>query len=152
MTQQPALYVPQMPAENLALQVPDVGRNVDNLWRIVWRRRWRCLAAFVFVALLGVVFLVAQPPSFTAHAVMAVASTQPDLVATDQVSRVERGTSLHASDIESEIQLLTSTRALLKIVQDFQLDRNREFQAAPHGGALAALRRQWNSLIRGDWE
>ena len=46
MTQQPALYVPQMPAENLALQVPDVGRNVDNLWRIVWRRRWRCLAAF----------------------------------------------------------------------------------------------------------
>ena len=49
MTQQPAIYVPQLPAEALALQVPDAGRKVDNLWRIVWRRRWQCLSVFTFV-------------------------------------------------------------------------------------------------------
>lgn len=152
MANPPAVRVGALPAEYAPPPEPELGARVDNLWRMVWRHRWPCLGLFLLVAMAGGAFLASQAPRYTAHAIMVVASTQPDLAVTDHVARVERGTSLHASDVQNEIELLTSSRAMLKVVQDFRLDDDKEFRSAPRGSFAATLHRQWNAIVGGDWE
>ena len=149
----PAIYAPQLPSEDLSLRAPDLGENVDNLWRIILRRRWRFLSVFALICLIGAATFLSLAPRYTAHTIMVAESRQPDLAATDQVGQVMRSRNSSEPDIESEMQLMMSSRALLKIVQDLHLDQDPEFVApVRRSSKLAQLRYYWNKLIEGDWQ
>ena len=153
MNQQPTIYSPMLPAQDLPLQAPDLGSTVDNIWQIVWRRRWQCLSMFACVALLGTVFLIAQTPRYTAHTIMTVSSRDPDLATTDKVAPVARASSDREPEIESEIQLMLSNQALAKIVHDLGLDHENDLQRPVwDSGKLAMLHTLWIALIDGDIE
>jgi succinoglycan biosynthesis transport protein ExoP len=150
MTQQPSIYIPKLPAQDSPLEMPDIGTGVDNLRRIVWRRRWLCMSVFVLVGLLGMVVLVALPPRYTAHTIMAVMPRQPDLAAADQVTAVNPA---RQPDIESEVQLMQSNDVLLQVVGDVGLDSANEIQrSSAESLQLATLHKLWNALIAGDWD
>src|SRR6478735_12356511 len=102
MTQQPALYTPSLPAPDLSLPLPDVGASVDNLASVLWRRRWQVTLVFAAVACLGVAFLAAQTPQYTAHTIVVAASRQPDLSTVDQVAAVTQPRPERDPDVESE--------------------------------------------------
>ncbi len=153
MNQQLATCAPQAPVVAFLAQAPDLGSNADNLWRIVGRCRWRCLAVFCLVSGLGALFLVSREPSYTARTVVVAASRQPDLATTDHVSPVLRTTPPREPDIESEVQIMISSRALSRIVRDLHLERYPEFQPALrayHGSLLITLHGFWDLLIRGN--
>lgn len=154
MPQEPALFQGPFPVATQTLPAPGQPTGVDNLWRIL-RRRWRrCLMVFVLVSLVGVAILLVLPREYTAHTIMAVASRQPDLATTDQVAPPAYPPPPREPDVESDIQLMKTKAALVKIVQDLQLDRDPHFQASVHNwraGVLALLRQRWRSLTDGDW-
>src|SRR5438094_802196 len=153
MTQAPAVYAPQASSEDLSLCAPDLGQTVDNFWRIVLRRRWRFLLAFALVCLIGAATFLSLVPRYTAHTIMVLESRQPDLAATDQVGQVVRSRTFSEPDIESEMQLMMSSQALLKIAQYLHLDQYPEFAAPVHRSSkLPQLRYYWNKLIEGDWQ
>jgi capsular exopolysaccharide synthesis family protein len=152
MNQQLAIHSSDLPAEDFSLPAPNLGHNVDNLWRILWRRKWRCLSAFALIGVAGTATLLTLPPQYTAHTIMVAESRQPDLAATDQVSAVVRQKGAQEADIESEIQLMMSGRALLKVARDVGLDQDESFQeSARHASKLTLLRYYWINLVRGDW-
>jgi polysaccharide biosynthesis transport protein len=150
---------PMTPSQNSLLDyIPVLASDhvvtVDNLWSMIWRRRWRCIAVFTVVCLLGGLACLTLSPQYTAHTVMSVASTQPDLAATDQVTPPASGAPSRDPDVEAEIVLITSKSTLLKMVRDLHLDRDPEFQVEMHdwrATAAKALHQRWASLIQGNW-
>jgi succinoglycan biosynthesis transport protein ExoP len=153
-SQQPVPYTPRLLAHDLRLQEPELAAAAETIWQIVWRRRWRSLFVFLGICSLGAAALLLMKPTYAAHAVMAVASTQPDLAATDQVSPTIRGSSSTESDVESQIQLMTSNQALLKIAQDLHLNQEGELLASIRNWrsvTLAFFRHKWASLVEANW-
>ena len=154
MPQEPALFQGPFPIATRMLTEPGQPNGVDNLWRVL-RRRWRrCLMVLVLVSLVGVAILLVLPREYIAHTIMAVASRQPDLATTDQVAPPAYPPPLREPDVESDIQLMKTTAAMMKIVQNLQLERDPRFQASVHNwraGVLALLRQRWRSLTDGDW-
>lgn len=151
---------PMTPSQNALLDyIPVLASDdhvvtVDNLWSMVWRRRGRCIAVFAIICLLGGLACLLLSPQYTAHTIMAVASMQPDLAATDQVTPPMYSPPARDPDVDAELQLITSKAALLKMVQDLHLDRDPEFQVEMHDrGTIAAkaLRQRWTSLLQGNW-
>lgn len=135
--------------------MPERAKGLHDLWRIVRRRRWRCLAVFALVCALGLAILLALPRQYTAHAIMAVASTQLDLAKTDQVAPNSPNDVLREPDIVGEIQLISSRTALLEIVHDLHLDRDPAFRSVMHGWRSeigARLRYRWSALVDGRWD
>jgi capsular exopolysaccharide synthesis family protein len=152
MNQQPALYVPSRPAPDLSIPMPDVAADVDSLARVLWRRRWQIVMVFSAITCLGVVFLAAQTPRYTAHTIVVAASRQPDLATVDQVSAVTPPRPERDPDIESELQLMLSTSALGQIAEKLDLQRLPEFQDAAPSDSLAMLHRLWKDLVAGNWK
>jgi len=152
MTQQPALYTPSLPAPDLSLPLPDVGASVDNLASVLWRRRWQVTLVFAAVACLGVAFLAAQTPQYTAHTIVVAASRQPDLSTVDQVADVTRQRPDQVPDVESELQLMTSTAALSGIAEKLNFNRLPEMRNAMSSRKLANLHRLWEDFVVANWD
>ncbi|MBS0219211.1 MAG: polysaccharide biosynthesis tyrosine autokinase [Proteobacteria bacterium] len=154
MPQPPALPVQPYPIDDVVLRAPDRPKGLHDLWRIVRRRFWRCLTVFGVVCLIGVAIVSAMPRQYTAHTIMAVAPTQPDLAKTDQVAPPAPNEVVREPDIAGELQLMTAKAALLQIVRELHLDRDPAFRGIVHNWrteVVAALRDRWNALIDGDW-
>jgi polysaccharide biosynthesis transport protein len=137
------------------LRAPERAKGLHDLWRIVRRRRWRCLAVFGLVCLLGAAVVAALPHEYTAHTIMAVAPTQPDLAKTDQVAPPAPNEVVREPDVVGDIQLMTSKAALMEIVRDLHLDREPAFRSVLHNWrseAIAALHYRWSALVDGDWD
>lgn len=152
MNQQPALYVPSLPAPDLSIPMPDVAADVDSLARVLWRRKWQIVMVFSAIICLGVVFLAAQTPRYTAHTIVVAASRQPDLATVDQVAAVTQPRPERDPDVESELQLMMSTAALGQIAEKLGIQRLPELQDAVPSGRLAMLHRLWKDLVAGNWE
>jgi capsular exopolysaccharide synthesis family protein len=105
-------------------------------------------------SIVGLGILFALPREYTAHTIMVVAPRQPDLATTDQVAPPAYPPPVREPDVESDIQLMKSNQALVKIIRELQLDRDARFQVkkpALRAGALALLSQRWQSLTDGDW-
>jgi succinoglycan biosynthesis transport protein ExoP len=151
---EPVVHIPKLLYDDLRLHDDESGPDFDTLWRILWRRRLAALCAFFLFCCLGMSALLVLRPSFTAHAVMSVSSTQPDLTATDQVSPSSRSSALAEADVESQIQLMSSNRALLKVARDLELtqhDRIGDKKRDWRGEIRAFINRKWWALAEGEW-
>jgi capsular exopolysaccharide synthesis family protein len=133
---------------------PEVGAGVETIWRILWRRRRQCASAFFLIALLGVAVLVFATPIYTAHTTMLVASSQTDLAATDQVNSSPRLSPSIEAEVESQIQLMSSHRALIKVAQHLKLNEKDDlpFDDQDWRSRVRALVVEtWARLIEVDW-
>lgn len=141
--------------DDVVLRAPDRAKGLHDLWSIVRRRFWRCLTVFGIVCLIGAAIVATMPRQYTAHTIMAVAPTQPDLAKTDQVAPPAPNEVVREPDIAGELQLMTAKAALLGIVREHHLDRDPAFRGIVHSWraeVVAALRDRWNALIDGDWD
>jgi capsular exopolysaccharide synthesis family protein len=126
----------------------DPRLSVDRAIQMIWRQRWRFLLVFAAVASLGAVFLVLAPLKYTSHALVMVASRQPDLSAPDAVVRVlERSDP----DVDGEIQLIESPAALKQVVKDLHLAQRPAFEGAAHSGSgtLTVVRNKLGTWLGG---
>jgi polysaccharide biosynthesis transport protein len=134
---------------------PGIGAGIDTVWRVLWRRRWQCFSVFVLVALVGCAVLVLARPVYTAHATMVIAASQADLAATDQVNPHLRSSPSTEAEVESQIQLMTSRRALMKVARDLKLNERENLPFDDQGWRSrlrAFVLEKWARLAEGDWE
>jgi capsular exopolysaccharide synthesis family protein len=119
---------------------PDPRVSFSRAMQTIWRRRWWFVLVFGAVTSLGAVFLLVAPLRYTSHAIVMVASRQPDLSGTDEVARA---LSRKDPDVDGEIQLIGSPAALRQVVKDLHLADRREFERALRNrgpGTLVAVR------------
>jgi capsular exopolysaccharide synthesis family protein len=92
------------------------------------------------VSTLGVLFLLVAPLRYTSHAMVMVASRQPDLSGTDEVVRAM---ARKDPEVDGEIQLIESPAALRQVANDLHLADRQEFERALKNrgpGTLVAVR------------
>ncbi len=133
---------------------PEVGAGLDTIWKILWRRRWPCLGIFLLVGLAGAAVLVLARPVYTAQTTMLLAASQSDLAATDQVSASTRLSPSTETEVESQIQVMTSRRALLEVARDLKLNEQEGLPTDDQGWrsrVRAFLFDKWARLLEGDW-
>lgn len=154
MNQPIALYPHKLLAGDFRLQEPEPGPVAETIWRMLWRHRWQCAFVFLGICLLGAATLVLLLPTYTAHTIMAVSSTQTDLSGADRVSPTMRQSGPTEADVESQVQLMTSQRALLKVAQDLDLHEQKGVLTALkdwRGATRTFLLDKWACLVEGDW-
>jgi succinoglycan biosynthesis transport protein ExoP len=100
------------------------------------RRQWPVI---VFVTLLGmvlgVVYLVTTPPSYTAHAKLLVDSRKINLF---QQQSLLGDIPIDTASVESQVEILTSENVALSVIKDLHLAQDPEFIASS-GGLIGTI-------------
>ena len=134
----------QIPASNGRYQAyrglyDQEGSQIIEYWRAIRKRLWLVVGIAVLFTTLAAIYMVRRPDIYQAHSVVQVDLEQanPDLVTDDR-----RRPSM-ASDpayFNTQLQLLASEGLLRRVVKEYSLDTNKEFQKEKGEGNSSALR------------
>ncbi|HEY9217542.1 MAG TPA: Wzz/FepE/Etk N-terminal domain-containing protein, partial [Phenylobacterium sp.] len=126
-------FVAPPPSDALSLQK----------WLAVFRRRLKIFAAiFALVIAATVLFTFAQKPLYTATASVALNVRSPQMAPTTEKSVTQQEIPLDrdASIVDTQVEVLRSSRLALWVIDRLDLTSDPEF--ARTAGPLAALRKQ----------
>lgn len=134
----------QIPASNGRYQAyrglyDQEGSQIIEYWRAIRKRLWLVIGIAVLFTTLAAIYMVRRPDIYQAHSVVQVDLEQanPDVV-TD-----ERRRPSMASDpayFNTQLQLLASEGLLRRVIKEYSLDTNKEFQKEKGDGSSSALR------------
>ena len=139
-------FEPQIPVVNGGygayrdVYAPDSFQLV-TYWRIIRKRFWLVVGIAVLLTTLTAIYMARKPDVFLATARVQVDSEQgnPDLFTSDRKVGV---VNQDAAYFNTQLQLLTSSSLLRRVVKDLDLENNREFQKAiaeNKGSALSGM-------------
>ena len=120
------------------------GFQLSTYWRIIRKRFWLVIGITVLLTTITAIYMSRKPDIFQATARVQVDSEQanPDLqVAND---RRAPGTNQDASYFNTQLQLLNSDSLLRRVVKEYNLDTNKEFEKAKSEGSVSA----WRSVLK----
>lgn len=115
------------------------GSQLIEYWRAIRKRLWLVIGIAVLFTTLAAIYMVRRPDVFQAHSVIQVDLEQanPDLV-TDEKRRPSL--SSDPAYFNTQLQLLTSEGLLRRVVKEYSLDTNKEFQKEKGDGSSSALK------------
>ncbi|MBP1850664.1 GumC family protein [Rhizobium halophytocola] len=116
----------------------DVDIDLAQLFRAVWRRKGRLLAATVFVA--GSAFVVASlmAPRYEAETRILIEPREPNLTSPG-TARSDLQSVLDEQNVVSQVQLLTSTDLLRRVAKNMKLYERSEFDPETNPSPLADI-------------
>ncbi len=137
-------FEPQIPAVNGGygayrdISQPD-GFQLVTYWRIIRKRFWLVIGIAVLLTTLTAIYMARKPDVFLASARVQVDSeqTNPDLIASDRKPGM---INQDASYFNTQLQLLTSSSLLRRVVKELDLENNKEFAKAKAENNVSALR------------
>src|SRR5437764_2186196 len=121
--------------KNLELAQPQVEKNlpVDVLQQAIKfvRRQYVVIAvALAITTMLGIVYLITTPPSFSAFAKMIIDTRKVQLF---QQQSVMGDLGIDSVAVESQVEILKSQNIALSVVKENHLTENPDFVES-HGG------------------
>lgn len=115
------------------------GSQLIEYWRAIRKRLWLVIGIAVLFTTLAAIYMARRPDVYQAHSVIQVDLEQanPDLV-TDEKRRPSM--SSDPAYFNTQLQLLTSEGLLRRVVKEYSLDTNKEFQKEKGDGSPSALK------------
>lgn len=114
------------------------GFQLLDYWRAIRKRLWLVIGIAVLVTTLTAIYMARKPNVY-----MATGTVQVDLEQINQ-DLVTNDRRLPAppdpSYFNTQLQLLNSESLLRRVVKEYSLDSNKEFQAAKNEGSVSPLR------------
>ena len=118
------------------------GRDLDH-WVRVCRRQARVIALGALAgALVGLAFIVSAVPQYTATTNLLIDSRKDPESASSSIAE----TVFDPGAIDSQVEVLRSSRVGLAVVADLDLTNNPEFTRKPESTLRRALNRTWSAL------
>ena len=112
----------------------------ETLGRVVGliRRQYLVIALVTLLGIvLGVVYLITTPPSYTANAMLIIDSRKVNLLPVQQQA-VWGDFPLDTAAVDSQVEVLKSEKVALSVINNLHLLRDPEFMA-PSGGLIGAI-------------
>ena len=120
---QPKSDAPEAPPRTLA------GFSMEELGRLLWRRRTAIVAAGLICACVAVGIGKSLTPKYSATAQLYVDPRELQLVDRELTPRSQDISGL-AMVVDSQARIITSNSVLLKVIRDTNLDKDPEFGGA----------------------
>ncbi len=119
------------------------GSQVLEYWRAIRKRLWLVIGITVLLTTLTAIYMARRPNIYQAHAVIQVDLEQanPNLV-TDE--RRKPSLTSDPAYFNTQLQLLTSEGLLRRVVKEYSLDTNKEFQKDKGENTVSA----WRSMLK----
>lgn len=114
------------------------GFQLIDYWRAIRKRLWLVIGIAVLVTTLAAIYMARKPDVFMAQGTVQVDLEQanPDLITDSR----RLPTSGDPSYFNTQLQLLNSESLLRRVVKEYSLDSNKEFQTAKNEGSTSAFR------------
>ncbi len=103
------------------------GPDLLTYWRIVRKRRWTILTAFLVVVAIGAAWTLRQKPIYRAKTMVEIEKETPDIVTVQGLYDSER---VSDSYLETQYKVLKSEALAERVIDQLGLDQNKEFTAA----------------------
>jgi polysaccharide biosynthesis transport protein len=122
---------------------PADGYQLMDYWRAVRKRLWLVIGIAVIATLLASIYMARRPNVYSSRAVVQVdlEQTNPDLVTTDRQRPMSNPDPAY---FNTQLQLLSSDGLLRRVIKEYNLDSNSEFQKARSDGSTSP----WRSILR----
>ena len=119
------------------------GFQLVAYWRIIRKRFWLVVGIAVLMTTLTAIYMARKPDIFLATARVQVDSEQinQDLLSNDRKPGLINQDS---SYFNTQLQLLTSSGLLRRVIKELNLENNEEFQKAKLAGAVSP----WRSMLK----
>lgn len=119
------------------------GFQLVDYWRAIRKRLWLVIGIAVLVTTLTAIYMARRPSIFQAEARVQVDLEQvnPDLVTSDRQRSVMNSDPAY---INTQLQLLGSDGLIRRVIKEYNLDTNKEFQQAKAEESVSA----WRSALR----
>lgn len=119
------------------------GFQLVDYWRAIRKRLWLVVGIAVLVTTLTAIYMARRPSIFQAEARVQVDLEQvnPDLVTSDRQRSVMNSDPAY---INTQLQLLGSDGLIRRVIKEYNLDTNKEFQQAKAEESVSA----WRSALR----
>lgn len=112
------------------------GADLAGILAIL-RLRWPLIAVSMAVCLvLGVIYLLVTPPTFTANSMMIIDNRAPNILRQESVFQE---VNYDAAAVESEVEVLRSESVLGSVVRDLELDKDPAFLNSGGSGVIGQL-------------
>ncbi|MFT3745260.1 MAG: polysaccharide biosynthesis tyrosine autokinase [Pyrinomonadaceae bacterium] len=119
------------------------GFQLVDYWRAIRKRLWLVIGIAVLVTTLAAIYMARRPDIFQAQAIVQVDLEQvnPDLVTNDRQRSVMNSDPAY---LNTQLQLLGSDGLIRRVIKEYNLDTNKEFQQAKAEESVSA----WRSALR----
>lgn len=119
------------------------GFQLVDYWRAIRKRLWLVIGIAVLVTTLAAIYMARRPDIYQAEARVQVDLEQvnPDLVTNDRQRSVMNSDPAY---INTQLQLLGSDGLMRRVIKEYNLDTNKEFQQAKTEESVSA----WRSALR----
>lgn len=119
------------------------GFQMVDYWRAVRKRLWLVIGIAVLITTLTAIYMARRPDVFQAEARVQVDLEQvnPDLVTSDRQRSVLNSDPAY---INTQLQLLGSDGLIRRVIKEYNLDSNKEFQQTKADDSVSA----WRSALR----
>ncbi|HQU83159.1 MAG TPA: polysaccharide biosynthesis tyrosine autokinase [Pyrinomonadaceae bacterium] len=114
------------------------GFQFIDYWRAIRKRLWLVIGIAVLITTLTAIYMARKPDIF-----MAVGTVQVDLEQANPDLVTDSRRLPNAPDpsyFNTQLQLLTSESLLRRVVKEYSLDSNKEFQSAKNEGSTSPFR------------
>ena len=100
------------------------GPDLLSYWRIVRKRRWTILTAFVLVLATAAAWTLRQKPVYRAKTMVEIEKETPDIVTVQGLYDADR---VSDSYLETQYKVLKSEALAERVIDQLGLDQNKEF-------------------------
>lgn len=118
------------------------GFQLLDYWRAIRKRLWLVIGIAVLITTLAAIYMARKPNVYMATGTVQVDLEQanPDLVTSDRRLPAPPDPSY----FNTQLQLLNSESLLRRVVKEYNLDTNKEFQSAKNEESVSA----WRSMLK----
>lgn len=118
------------------------GFQLIDYWRAIRKRLWLVISIAVLVTTLAAIYMVRKPNVYLATGTVQVDLEQanPDLITSDRRLPAPPDPSY----FNTQLQLLNSESLLRRVVKEYSLDSNKEFQVTKTEDSVSA----WQAMLR----
>lgn len=117
-----------------AAQAPSAGSvDLRELWLVLRRNAQVIVGVILFSILLSIIFLAITTPRYTAEAVLQINVQKNNVV---DIKSVMAGLTADESQIQSQLDVITSRSLAGRVVKALELDKDPEFNTAEKEGVF----------------
>jgi uncharacterized protein involved in exopolysaccharide biosynthesis len=108
----------------------DQGNTLTTLTDVgfrLWRGKWLIILSMVLSASCASLYLSAAPPRYTAAIQLLIDATDLQVLENPLQSQTQLNDSAVIANVENQLQILTSSGVLLRVIETQQLNQDEEF-------------------------
>jgi capsular exopolysaccharide synthesis family protein len=116
--------------------------DVRHYLRVVRKRKWTIIAAFVIIVLTAAINVFTEEPMYQANARMIIEKSNPNIVSIQEVMAIDTWDPDYK---ETQFKIIESRSVARRVIEKLNLADSEEFNPTPKTGVIVSLK----SSIRG---